>query len=479
MGTKELRSRILSGLLIGIAFIGLMHIILNKPKYLTMHPSIESETFWGNTRKKLAASTITDQDILVSERDSDAHSIGSLPPSLVDYILRDKDHRISDLFQIPDELRNRVEFWFKIYSTYTIANAVIHDNAHPWIVYEVINLNSIYDLYKSASERNAAKARIIRTARYKYIDILDRLSKERALIRLSPEEKRVYHLFDQVNGARGDLFLHAKKEVRLQLGQKDSVLYAIKKSGRYLKEMEKIFENQNLPIELTRIPFLESSFNLEAHSKDGASGIWQFMSKTGKIFLRVSHAEGIDERNHPLKATLAASHLLKQNFQTLKDWPLAVTAYNHGPGGILKAISKIKSRNLGQIIEKYNDNYFGFASKNFYSEFLAMLYVEKYQNKLFGDIDKETPLEHDDIEIKYAMRVKFIMELLRISKKEIILYNPDLRKKTLDSLTYLPEGYYLKIPKEKKGPLLDFYQEVEETNKILDQLIGKDKSRDS
>ncbi len=419
-------------------------------------------------------SAISDNDIVASEHDEGNGKIKDLSPEVLDYILKDKGYRVSDEFSIPEDLRKRVEFWFKIYTTYTVSHAVLHDNEHPWIVYEVVNLNSVYNKYKTAAQRNMAKAEMIRNARYTYKNILDQLAHRSNYIFLSREEKRIYDLFKDIPGSRNQVFSRAKNDIRLQLGQKDSLLYGIKQSGRYLKAMEHIFEKDNLPLELTRIPFLESSFNLSAYSKDGASGIWQFMSKTGKVFLTVSYAQGIDERNHPLKATEAAARLLKQNYQVLKDWPLAVTAYNHGPGGLLKGIKKVGDRNLNDLIEKYHDPYFAFASKNFYSCFLAVVHAERYQDKVFGYVEKEEPLEHEDIEIKYSMRVKYIMELCGLTQKEVKLYNPDLRSKVLNSQAYLPEGYFLKLPKGKKKHLLAFYQEVEETNRILDETLGKE-----
>ena len=429
----------------------------------------------NNVIKTLAASSISENDIAAQEQDEDNGDIPTLSQDLIDYVLNDRGSRISDEFNIPNDLRKRIEFWFKIYTLYTISHAVLHDNEHPWIVYDVINLNSVYSKYRLADQRNAAKSQMIRNARYTYKNILEKLANRSNYLFLSKDEQKVYALFKDIPGSRKTIFLKAKNSIRVQLGQRDSVLYAIKKSGRYLKNMEAIFEREKLPIELTRIPFLESSFNLDAYSKDGASGIWQFMSKTGKIFLTVSYAQGIDERNHPLKATEAAARLLKQNYQALKDWPLAVTAYNHGPGGLLKGAKRVGSRNLNDLIENYKDPYFAFASKNFYSCFLAVTYAERYQDKIFGYVPKDEQLEHEDIEIKYSMRVKYIMELCGLTKAQIKTYNPDLRQKALDSRSYLPEGYYLKLPRGKRKPLLDFYREVEETNKILDQMLGQEK----
>src|SRR5207253_2957861 len=99
------------------------------------------------------------------------------------------------------------------------------------------------------------------------------------------------------------------------LGQKNFFEEGLKISGAYFKEMENIFAKQKLPIELTRLPLVESSFNHFATSKDGAAGIWQFMGDTGRKFMLVN--DQIDERRSPFKATEAAARLLKENHMIL------------------------------------------------------------------------------------------------------------------------------------------------------------------
>ncbi|OGQ16634.1 MAG: hypothetical protein A3B70_07800 [Deltaproteobacteria bacterium RIFCSPHIGHO2_02_FULL_40_11] len=452
-------------LILSILFMGLLAYSLS----LFIGKSLKDRPFEVHYTKNLAG--VSENDFSAIEEDEGG--IRELSPKLIDYILQDKGHRIGDEFTVSKDLRGRVEFWFKIYSTYTISNAVLHDNDHPWVIYDVIDLNSVYSKYRSSVDRQQEKSRMIRTARYKYIHILSNLANRKHFYRLSKEEQKVYDLFQDVPGKKQTVFLRAKNRIRVQLGQKDSVVYAIKRSGRYLKTMERIFKQENLPIELTRIPFLESSFNLDAYSKDGASGIWQFMYKTGKVFLNISNAHGIDERKDPLKATQAATKLLKQNYRILKHWPLAVTAYNHGPGGILQGSKKVNSKNLNDLIENYKHPYFGFASKNFYSSYLAILHTEKYQDKIFGTLKKDQRLVHDDIEIIYPMRVSFVQKLCDLSMDQIKLYNPDLRQKALRSQSYLPEGYFLSLPKGQLKCIENFHEEVEETNKILDSLLGK------
>src|SRR5262245_20063059 len=135
--------------------------------------------------------------------------------------------------------------------------------------------------------------------------------------------------------------------------------------------METIFEREGLPVALTRLPLVESCFNVRAYSKVGAAGIWQFMPSTGRYYLRIDNA--VDERRDPVTATVAAATHLKGNYEVLHSWPLAITAYNYCRAGMANAVSTVGSSDIVDIIQHYHGPAFKFASRNFYAEFLAAL----------------------------------------------------------------------------------------------------------
>ena len=120
--------------------------------------------------------------------------------------------------------------------------------------------------------------------------------------------------------------------------------------------------------------FVESMFNTKAHSSAGAAGIWQIMPRTGReLGLKIN--KKTDERMDVMKATAAAAKLLKRNYKLLKAWPLAVTGYNHGAYGVKRAIRDVGSRDLVDLIDNYKKSTWGFASKNFYAELIAMIRI--------------------------------------------------------------------------------------------------------
>src|SRR5690606_13621005 len=156
-------------------------------------------------------------------------------------------------------------------------------------------------------------------------------------------------------------------------------------------EMARIFREYQMPVELTRLPLVESSFNFKARSKAGASGIWQFMPATGRAFLRIDAS--VDERNEPIRATEAAARMLRKNYNMLGNWPLAVMAYNHGAYGLRRLVNKFKTNNLVELLDVRRGR-FGFASASFYASFLAALEAEKRADHFFGKVFRAQPLEY-------------------------------------------------------------------------------------
>jgi membrane-bound lytic murein transglycosylase D len=114
---------------------------------------------------------------------------------------------------------------------------------------------------------------------------------------------------------------------------------------------------QGLPVELTRLPLIESGFELHARSHVGAAGIWQFMPRTGRLFMRVDTL--VDERRDPIAATRGAARFLRRLHDRLGTWPLAITAYNHGPTGVARAVRGLGTRDIGTIVSRYDGPAFG------------------------------------------------------------------------------------------------------------------------
>jgi membrane-bound lytic murein transglycosylase D len=150
--------------------------------------------------------------------------------------------------------------------------------------------------------------------------------------------------------------------------------------------MEQVFVRAGLPRELVALASVESGFSARVRSSAGALGIWQFTRSTGREFLKITRYR--DDRLDPVRSTEAAAELLQSNYQALGSWPLAITAYNYGTGGMERAAAECGSDYM-KIVQDYNGAHFGFAVKNYYAEFLAADQVHRYEDKYFPGIQSE------------------------------------------------------------------------------------------
>lgn len=367
-----------------------------------------------------------------------------------DQILNDYDDRISPLFEIPDDLRDRVGFWFDVYTKYDSNRRVIHHARYPWIIYKVVDVSWIInsDTPRIRWLRNERADKFVKEEANKIRAAIRSVSKKTSLKNLDEYEQMVVDALGRLDGSVQKRAAQALSDVRVQTGQRNFFIEGLEVSPRYLGTMEKIFKEHKLPVELTRIPFVESSFNKHATSKVGATGIWQFMGSTGRKFMRVD--ETIDERRSPFKATEGAARLLKENHMILyRSWPLAVTAWNHGPGGIRKASQVAGSRELGTIVARYSSKTFDFASSNFYAEFLAALHAERYNKEVYGEVFREPELDLHVVKLSRQIRPSEIVRVSGMSPEKFLMLNPELsRLWKIDAA--IPSGFRIHVPRDAR-----------------------------
>jgi membrane-bound lytic murein transglycosylase D len=233
------------------------------------------------------------------------------------------------------------------------------------------------------------------------------------------------------------------------LGQRDKVVQGIYFSGRYLEDFEKIFEEEGLPLELTRLPFVESSYNVMAKSRVGASGLWQLMPSV--LNKREKQFKTADLRNYPIYAAKIAARVLKNNYKMLKDWPLAVTGYNHGPTGIIKLSKRCGSNNLIDLanLKKCKGKRLGFASRNFFPSFLAILEIERNATAYLGKVFWASSLEGVEIRLPKKVSIAHIREWFDQNTLALQLYNPHFYSDVLRGKVLLEPGVPILIPRDK------------------------------
>ena len=383
----------------------------------------------------------------------DQETTPQLTEATPDLILSDFQNRVDGKFAIPDLIFNQTKFWFRIYTEFDSTKKVIHDSLHPHIIYDVVDISEILTLPAKAQWLNVKKAENLVSKRVSEIrQKLKKMAKKNPK-NFDEEELRWWQELQSIKGPAKRVITTASLSIRVQTGQKNFFENGLTLSGRYLDGMEKIFESHKLPIELTRLPFVESSFVIGATSKVGAAGIWQFMPGIGRKFLNIN--DSFDERRNPWKATEAAAKLLKENHQILKrNWGLALTAYNHGPGGVRKAMEVTKSNDIAKIVRSYRSRNFDFASANFYTCFLAALHAQMYKDMIWPDHVAEPALEYETVKVKRSAKVKEILKISGLSDEEFLTFNPELDRALRKDLR-VNSGHKLFLPEESAQNFLE------------------------
>ena len=337
----------------------------------------------------------------------------------------------AEQFPIYPCIQANVKFWEDVYSLYNTKQGILHDINDLSRVYAVIDLVG-WEENDSARINNER----IRDAKKRISEILKDLSTGKA-----PEtaaEQRIAALFPP---QRHTTYLQAADNVRLQIGQKDRYLEGFARSGRYLPHIKQIFAAAGLPADLAYLPHVESSFNPKVYSKAGAAGLWQFTRATGQDYMTVNSL--VDERLDPYLATSAAAQLLKDNYEQLNTWPLALTAYNHGRTGVLRAVNDMGS--YENIFKNYDQGAFQFASRNFYSEFLAAMRVAKRYER-DSRIVMERPEATMTFRLKEEVPITRLRATLGIPRDELLRLNPSLTKPVQDGQRSVPKGFLVRMP---------------------------------
>jgi membrane-bound lytic murein transglycosylase D len=343
----------------------------------------------------------------------------------------------SDVFPIYPCIQPNVAFWTKIYTQYSSDQGVIHDSRRLDRIYGVI---SLVDPYRAGGRKINRKR--IKAAKKKYKAILTKLMQGKPPA--GTEEQRVAEQFGP--DAKAADYKAARRHLRCQTGQKDRFREGLIRSGAYIDEIKQIFRDAGLPEDLAYLPHVESSFNPKAYSKFGAAGMWQFTRGTGKRFMKVGYT--IDERRDPILSSHAATKLLRHNYRTLDTWPMALTAYNHGVTGMRRA--QRKKGSYERIFKEYRSRIFKFASRNFYSEFLAAREAAKNYRQYFGDLKVNTPLETQEIALSGYVSLPEVARYLNVDLADLRELNPALRGPVFRGQKYVPRGYRLRLP-ERAG----------------------------
>ncbi|MCB0333413.1 MAG: LysM peptidoglycan-binding domain-containing protein [Bdellovibrionales bacterium] len=349
-------------------------------------------------------------------------------------------------FQVHPKMRSRVNFWIDVFTLYGENEIIFHHRMSPEVTFRIVDLS---DKAAKLSEGAFAKLRkkVVKDETAKIRKALERLASGKKPT--SELEKRIVR--EMAHLGRGtQKYRTVLKEnwIRSQRGIKERYAEAVIRSGRYMHILEDIFVHEfGLPVELTRLPFVESSFDYKAYSSVGAAGIWQFMPRTARVY-KMKVGSLVDERRDIHSATRGAAAYLTDAYQRLGTWPLALTSYNHGVAGVARKVKKYGTRDIVSLVERSNDQPFGFASQNFFPEFLAALEIYDNLPRYFPGVRPESPLRLSRKKLTSPVTVAHVVQELGIGKERLQSANYALSKRVWSGAYSIPKGYVLNVPHE-------------------------------
>ncbi|HOU96296.1 MAG TPA: transglycosylase SLT domain-containing protein [Bacteroidales bacterium] len=194
-------------------------------------------------------------------------------------------------------------------------------------------------------------------------------------------------------------------------------------SDYYFPMIEDIFESYSLPSELKYMAVIESALNPNAVSRAGATGLWQFLSSTGRMYgLTINSI--VDERRDPVKSTHAAARYIKDLYNIFDDWVLVIAAYNCGPGNVTKAIARSGNR------RDYWEIYYRLPreTRGYIPQFVAATYaLNYYREHNISPLTINIPVATDTILFNKDIHLAQISEVMNIPYGELRALNPQYR----------------------------------------------------
>lgn len=204
--------------------------------------------------------------------------------------------------------------------------------------------------------------------------------------------------------------------------------------------VESIFAEFHLPTDLVYLSLVESGFNPHAYSRARATGPWQFMKGTAKVYgLRVDNY--VDERRDPIKSTVAAARYLRDLFDLLGSWPLAMAAYNAGEGKVMRAMRKTQSEDFDDLART---RLIRRETKEYVPRFMAATIIAKNPEQFGFDPDEDlVPHQFEEVVVLRPVALHAIAQTTGIALPELKRLNPELRRDGTP-----PDGheYHLKVP---------------------------------
>ncbi len=332
----------------------------------------------------------------------------------------------------PGELEPDIRFWTRVYTEVDTNAGFIHDDRYLDVVYRTMRFDEDASRRSRQNEINAAFESIRATLRTLVGGKRGNLSQqEQHILSLWPEDVSNRTLSSAVD------------RLRFQLGQSNRFRAGLIRSGRWKPYIHEVLMEEGVPLELAALPHVESSFDPTAYSRAGAAGMWQFTRSTGLRYMRIDHI--VDDRRDPFFSTVAAARLLRDNYEVLQNWALAITAYNHGQSGMRNAVRVTGTDRIEVILRQYTGRLFGFASRNFYVAFLAAVDVDANAQEYFGSLERDPQAETLVVSVPDYVTVSTLAEAFDVTHETLRNWNPALTAAVWSEEKFVPRGFRLRV----------------------------------
>jgi membrane-bound lytic murein transglycosylase D len=209
--------------------------------------------------------------------------------------------------------------------------------------------------------------------------------------------------------------------------------------SRYRPLIENIFSEFDLPSDLVNLSLVESGFNPYAYSRAKATGPWQFMKATGKLYgLRIDHY--VDERRDPIKSTVAAARYLRDLYDLFGTWPLAMAAYNAGEGKVMRALQRAQAETFWDISKT---RLIRRETKQYVPRIMAATVIARNPDRYGFSQDPVPVHQFEEVVVTRPLHFRAIANVTGVPYEELRLLNPELRR---DATPPDDSPYHLKVP---------------------------------
>jgi len=244
----------------------------------------------------------------------------------------------------------------------------------------------------------------------------------------------------------------------------------LRRSGQYMRLARKIFAEEGVPLDVTWLGQVESAWKPKAVSWAAASGLWQFIPSTGRMYGLRQNAY-IDERNSYEQATRASARHLKDLSKRYNgNWELAMAAYNTGAGNIDRAISRAGTANFWMIYP-----YIAQETRNYVPNILAVILIAKNPEKYgFRGIKSDTPMSYDVVQVPTSTSLQLVADATDSNVDFIRSLNPELKR----DITPRGDTYNVRIPAGRAKQFASLIQRItpdrRETARLISIAPGED-----